>query len=109
MQRLFCCCVALIAIGAQALPDPTKPPDIQVQSASGPSGGEAAIQVSAIFLGNDSAYAIVNQRILHVGDEFNGMLVTAIDRRGISFQQQGIEKRVTFKHAAIIKDKFDGF
>lgn len=53
------------------LPDPTKPPE------TAQTGG--AMVLSAIMISAQNRLAVINGTIVHVGDEFSGMKVQAIE------------------------------
>ncbi len=47
--------------------------------------------VHVIMGGRDQYVAVIGDRTLHVGDEINGFIVTAIDPDGVSVEKKGVE------------------
>jgi MSHA biogenesis protein MshK len=86
------------AAWAQALPDPTRPPqqwlDAQAKPAGTPPPSEqeqvqdAAPQLQSLMVGPAGRYAILNGKIVGVGDVFRDYRVVAIAPTGVVLRSQ---------------------
>lgn len=98
----------LLSADNKVLRDPTRPLILQQEQGSLSEPGLSSLRVSAIFVAEGRRYAIVNQRIVHVGDKLGNFVVTAIEAGAVHFDEQGQTRVVTLNNTKV-KDKADEF
>ena len=76
-----------------ALLDPTKPVDFSAREGNG-------FVLSAIVIASDHRLAVINGKIVHVGDEVNGAKVTAINKDTVAIDGPD------GKHSLVLIDLF---
>ena len=54
----------------------------------------SSIKVDAISVGGQKGYAIINGRMVGVGDEINGLVITAISRHSITVKDDGKKRDI---------------
>jgi len=83
---LVLACAAL-GSGATELRDPMRPPQRAVARSSAVAGLPV---VSAVFIGAKHRAAIVNGRLVHVGDRLGAYTIVALLDDGIRYQNGGV-------------------
>lgn len=100
--------VLLLGTDAVELQDPTRPPTTQKVDEASSGANAASLRVSAIFIAGERRYAIVNQRIMYVGDKLGDLVVAAIHADAVHFSEHG-QTRVVVLNDTKVKDNTDEF
>jgi MSHA biogenesis protein MshK len=103
-------CLVAAAAQAQTVADPTRPPTAAAPAASAPARAASApapqvLRVQSVQLPREGrASALVDNRLVFVGDKLGAGTVAAIDALGVEFKRaDGRSERLRLIDAAIVK------
>lgn len=97
---------ALLAVATLAAPDalardPMRPPHAATSHGATPSS--APVLLSAVIGDGARRIAIVNGRVLRVGDSVDGVTVERIDATGIVYRRGGVQRELRLVSAPTVK------
>ncbi|MEE2025927.1 hypothetical protein [Alkalimonas mucilaginosa] len=93
MQILFSFSVLLLLISMAAMADPTRPARGASQL-SQPGAADVIMQLHLIRWQEHNAHAVINGRVLQVGDEVNGYRLQAIHPDHVQLEQAGVQRQL---------------
>lgn len=96
-----CFAVLLLALGAQASADGLVDPTRRAGMSRGPTPEARALRVEAVFSSAERRLAIVNGKVVRVGDQVSGVRIDEILDDGVRYVRNGKTHTVRLRPASM--------